>query len=277
MVTYKNRTAIVTGAGSGIGLAISKLLIANGANVWLADSNEKGVNSACDELGRNAHPIVLDVRNAKDIKTLVNYIVDKHGSIDFLFNNAGIGIGGETHILGVEHFDRIVDVNIKGVLNGVAAVYPIMVKQGQGCIVNTASIAGLLPAPLMVDYSMTKHALVGLSRSLRIEARKHGIQVNVLCPAAIETPIIDSKGPSDLRSTRKYSLRDYVSTFGRPYPADLFAKYVLEKVRLNKEIIVAPRQGRLVANLFRIAPNLVLKVIQKNYLKQLNKQRIEAK
>lgn len=271
MITYKNKTAIVTGAGSGIGLAISKLLIAKGASVWLADINESAVRSECAELGPNAHPVLLDVRNAEEIKTLVEEVVGKHGSIDFLFNNAGIGIGGEMHELGVEHFDRIIDVNIKGVLNGIAAVYPLMVKQGQGCIVNSASIAGLVPAPLMADYSMTKHALVGLSRSLRIEAKEHGVQVNVLCPAAVETPILNSKGPSDLRNTREYSLRDYVCTFGKPYPVDKFAEYVLDKIKANKEIIVAPKQGRLVATLFRIAPSLVLNIVQKNYLKELKK------
>src|SRR5690606_36449589 len=140
MLTYKNKTAIVTGTGSGIGLAISKELIARGAKVWLADINEKGVRSSSAELGLNAYPILLDVRNAKEIKTLVDQVVANHGSIDFLFNNAGIGICGVMHELGVQHFDRIIDINIKGVMNGIAAVYPIMVKQGSGCIVNTASI-----------------------------------------------------------------------------------------------------------------------------------------
>jgi NADP-dependent 3-hydroxy acid dehydrogenase YdfG len=144
MLTYENKTAIVTGSGSGIGLAFTNELIERGAKVWLADIDEKGVRSASAKLGPNAYPILLDVRNAKEIKNLVDQVVANHGSIDFLFNNAGIGIGGQMHELGVEHFDRIIDVNIKGVMNGIAAVYPIMVKQGQGCIVNTASIAGSL-------------------------------------------------------------------------------------------------------------------------------------
>jgi short-subunit dehydrogenase len=156
-------------------------------------------------------------------------------------------------------------------MNGIAAAYPIMVKQGQGCIVNTASIGGLIPAPLMIPYSMTKHAIVGLSRGLRIEAKEHGVQINVLCPAAIETPLIDSKGPADLNIPRNYSLRGYVSVFGKPYPVEKFAKNVLDKVKLNKEIIVAPLQGRLVAILFRIAPRLVLNIARKSYLKELKK------
>jgi NADP-dependent 3-hydroxy acid dehydrogenase YdfG len=113
MVTFKDKTAVVTGAGSGIGLAVSRELIARGAKVWLADINEKEVKSASFELGSNAHPILLDVRNAKQIKALIDHVIDKHGRIDFLFNNAGIGIGGEIHELGVEHFDRIIDVNMR--------------------------------------------------------------------------------------------------------------------------------------------------------------------
>ncbi|MBK9270022.1 MAG: SDR family oxidoreductase [Saprospiraceae bacterium] len=272
MFTYKNKTAIVTGAGSGIGLAISKELIARGAKVWLTDINEEGVKSASAELGTNAYPILLDVRNANGIKILVDQVVANFGSLDFLFNNAGIGICGEMHELGVEHFDRIIDINIKGVMNGIAAAYPIMVKQGMGCIVNTASIAGLLPAPLMVDYSMTKYAIVGLSRGLRIEAKEHGVQINVLCPAAIETPLIDSTGPNDLSYiSQRNSLRDYVSKLGKPYPVDKFAKHVLDKVKSNEEIIIAPKQGRLIATLFRIIPGLVLSIVRKNYLKELQK------
>lgn len=112
---------------------------------------------------------------------------------------------------------------------------------------------------------------------MRIEAKEHGVQINVLCPAAIETPLIDSKGPDDLNIPRKYSLRDYVSTFGDPYPVGKFAKQVLDKVKLNKEIIVAPMQGRLVANLFRIVPGLVLNIAQKSYLEELKKHAEERK
>ena len=107
-----------------------------------------------------------------------------------MFNNAGIAIGGSAHDYGIQEWNQIIDVNLRGVVNGVQAAYCIMIKQGFGHIVNTASITGLMPTPGQVAYSMTKHAVVGLSLSLRAEAALLGIRVSVLCPGAIRTPIL---------------------------------------------------------------------------------------
>ena len=100
-------------------------------------------------------------------------------------------MGGSTHELDSSHWDRIIDINIKGVVNGVLTAYPLMVAQGDGHIVNTASGAGLAPAVLTVAYTTTKHAVVGLSTALRPEAALHGVRVSVLCPGAVDTPILD--------------------------------------------------------------------------------------
>jgi NAD(P)-dependent dehydrogenase (short-subunit alcohol dehydrogenase family) len=269
MISFKNKTALVTGAGSGIGLAISKELIKRGAKVWLTDINEKDVKEASVQLGANANFAHLDVRDSDAIKKLVGNIALSEGSLDFMFNNAGIGIGGEMQDLGVEHFDRIIDINIRGVMNGIAAAYPLMVKQKYGCIVNTASAAGLAPIPLLTPYAMTKHAVVGLSRSLRIEGEHYGVQINALCPTAIETPILDSTGPSDLSSPWKYGARDYLTNLAPAYPVGKFAKYALDKVASNRELIVAPFQGRIVATLFRYAPGLVMSRIRKLFKDEL--------
>lgn len=222
-------------------------------------------------MGANAHPCTLNVCNAEEFSVLAADVMSNHGSVDFLFNNAGIGIGGEMTDLAVVHFDRFIDVNLRGVSNGVAAVYPLMVRQGFGSIVNTASIGGLVPTPLMVSYSITKHAIVGLSRGLRIEAREHGVNVNVLCRAAIETPLVDSRGPSDLAASLKYGIRDYVSKISKPMPATDFAAYELNKVQLNKEIIIAPKKAQLIWLLFRFFPKLILIIIGKNYKDELKK------
>lgn len=269
MITFKNKTAIVTGAGSGIGLALSKELISRGTKVWLTDINEDAVKEASASLGSQAHAAHLDVRNADAVKALVDHVSQSQGNLDFLFNNAGIGVGGEMQDLGVEHFDRIIDVNIRGVTNGIAAAYPLMVKQGNGCIVNTASAAGLVPSPLLAPYVMTKHAVVGLTRSLRIEGEHYGVQVNALCPTAIETPILDSKGPSDLSIPWKDGARRYVSRLAPPYPVDKFAKYALDCVASNKELIVAPLEGRIAVRLFRLVPWLALKRIRQFYKEEL--------
>ena len=108
-----------------------------------------------------------------------------------MFNNAGIVWGGDTELLTLDQWNAIIDVNIRGVVHGVAAAYPQMIRQGHGHIVNTASMAGLTAAGQITSYVMTKHAVVGLSLALRSEAAAHGVGVLVVCPSAVETPILD--------------------------------------------------------------------------------------
>ena len=115
MVSFKNKNAVVTGAGFGIGLALSKKLVNRGAKVWMTDINKKSVDQASDILGAQARSVHLDVRDAGAIKNLVKQITGSEDGLDFIFNNAGIGVGGEMQDLTVAHFDRIIDVNIRTV------------------------------------------------------------------------------------------------------------------------------------------------------------------
>ena len=273
MTAFQNKSAIVTGAASGIGLALSKELIARGAHVWLTDINEAGAQQAASSLGSDAHSALLDVRDANAVAQLVAEVDTGHDGLDFMFNNAGIGIGGEMHELGVDHFDRIIDINIRGVTNGIAAAYPRMVAKRQGCIVNTASAAGLSAVPLLTPYAMTKHAVVGLSRSLRIEAEHYGVQVNMLCPSAVETPILDAEMPTDLRGVWRPDVRGYLSKLAAPFPVEKFAKYALDGVESNREFIVAPFQTRLSMVLNRLAPTLVANRFRKFYQEELEGRR----
>jgi NAD(P)-dependent dehydrogenase (short-subunit alcohol dehydrogenase family) len=255
---WKGSTAIVTGAASGIGLALSKAMVSRGAEVWLTDVDAGGAKAAAEAIGAGAHAAELDVRDAVAVRETVDRVAERQGRIDYLFNNAGIGIAGESHCMGTEHFDRTVDINIRGVTNGIVAAYPRMIEQGHGHIVNTASAAGLLPVPLMTAYSMTKHAVVGLSESLRLEAQGHGVRVSVLCPTAVETPILDSEGPEDLTRPWRPNLRRYLETIGgAPYPVEDFAAYALAGIEANRGRIIAPASGRMGALLYRLLPRLV--------------------
>ncbi|MFT5610375.1 MAG: NAD(P)-dependent dehydrogenase (short-subunit alcohol dehydrogenase family) [Arenicella sp.] len=266
---YANKTVIVTGAASGIGLALSTELIKRGAKVWLSDISYSQAQAGAAQLGKNAHAVALDVRDAVAVQKLVDQIVAENAELNFMFNNAGIGMGGEMHALGVSHFDKIIDINIRGVMNSVAASYPVMVKQGHGCIVNTASAAGLGGVPLMAPYAMTKHAIVGLSKSLRIEGEHYGVQVNALCPSAIETPLLDANMAAGDEQIWRPDVRGFLSKFAPPYPVQEFAIYALDQIAANKAIIVAPRQTRVVMFLARLFPGLLDRRLKRLHLQEL--------
>jgi NAD(P)-dependent dehydrogenase (short-subunit alcohol dehydrogenase family) len=188
----------------------------------------------------------------------------ERGRLDLAFNNAGIGVGGPTEELSLEHWERTLDVNLRGVVHGVRAAYPLMIEQGSGHIVNTASLAGLTPFPLGVPYAMTKHAVVGLSVSLRVEARTHGVGVSAVCPGVIDTPILDAEGPPDLPRTRLAGRgREFFlhSNRGPAYPPERLAEDVLRGVEQNRAIIVAPPRARAAWVMNRIAPRLAERML----------------
>jgi len=262
---FDGQVAVVTGAASGIGRALSGALVRRGAVVVLADVDEDGVGAAAGELGSaagsRATGAVLDVADAPAFEDLVARTVADHGRLDLLCNNAGVGMAGEVADLTLAHWQRVLDVNLRGVVHGVAAAYPVMMRQGRGHIVNTASLAGLVPSPLLTAYATTKHAVVGLSTSLRAEAAAHGVRVTVVCPGVIETPILDKGNPPDLPQVP--SLPDgramLTRAIGTPYPAPALAADVLAGVAANRAFVVAPRHARAAWALYRVAPELVVR------------------
>lgn len=258
------RVAFVTGGASGIGRALCGVLVTRGANVVVADVNASGAAAVARDLnGRGAGSVTslsLDVTDAPGFEAAVRSTYAENGRLDLLFNNAGIGVGGRVEELTLAHWERTIDVNLRGVIHGVRAAYPVMLEQGFGHIVNTASLAGLLPFPLGAPYAATKHAVVGLSLSLRIEAAPHGVRVSAVCPGVIDTPILDSQGPPDLPAT---SLRGHGREMllhgnrGPAYPPQKLAVDVLRGVERNQAIIIAPPRARFAWLMYRLAPRLV--------------------
>ena len=157
--------SLITGGASGIGLAFGKELARRGCHVILADLQKEVAEKAklIEAEGGKASSAFLDVRDFEAFEKLILEMKETHGRIDTLFNNAGVVSGWEVKDDPIEDWNYIVDVNIKGVMNGTLACYKVMVEQGFGHIINTASVAGILPAPFVVSYGMTKHAVVGLS------------------------------------------------------------------------------------------------------------------
>jgi NAD(P)-dependent dehydrogenase (short-subunit alcohol dehydrogenase family) len=257
------RIAIVTGAASGIGRALATALAARGDTVVVADVDGDGAGRVAGELTRHgpgaATPAVVDVRDAGAVQALVDRARDTYGRLDLMMNNAGIGIGGDACELLLAHWDRVIDVNLRGVVHGVHAAYPVMVEQGSGHIVNTASLAGLLPSPGLTPYAMTKHAVVGLSLSLRAEAAAYGVRVTAVCPGVVDTPILDKTGPDDLPKpalsghTREF-FRHYQPRF---YAADRLAQDVFRGIDRNAALVIAPASARVAWYLWRYAPLVV--------------------
>jgi short-subunit dehydrogenase len=147
-----------------------------------------------------------------------------------------------------------------GVIHGVAAAYPRMVGRRRGHIVNTASLSGLVPSPLLVPYSTTKHAVVGLSVGLRIEAANYGVRVSVVCPGVIDTPLLDKGNPEDLPAVpTPADIRSMLTELvGKPYAASRLAVDALDGVALDRSIIVAPRHARVIWALYRAWPSLLI-------------------
>ena len=195
-----NQVAIVTGGASGIGLALGTGLAQRGWHVVLADIQDVAAKEHADRLTAlgpgSAVGVHLDVRDAEAVAGLVESTHAEHGQLDLMVNNAGIGIAGEPEELDLVHWDRAIDVNLRGVIHGCHAAYPLMMRQGHGQILNVASTAGLIPSlGQMAPYATTKFAVVGLSQALRIAGADHGIRVTARAPGGSTLRCWTERGP----------------------------------------------------------------------------------
>lgn len=266
--TYNGAVAVVTGAASGIGRALTEELAKRGSEVILADLQielAEEIASAIRAAGNNAQAFKLDVTDASAVDALLQNTVERTGRLDYLFNNAGIGIGGPIGRHTLEDWDRIIGVNFRGVIHGVYSAYPIMQRQGFGHIVNTASAAGLIPAPGTVAYSATKHAVVGLSTSLRAEVAAAGIRVSVLCPGVVRTAILEGGGKYGKLYTEDIPVEQQHKMIERfkPMPPDQFACQALNAIARNAAIIVIPSWWKLFWWINRLSPALLMLLMQR--------------
>ncbi|QFS92064.1 Putative oxidoreductase SadH [Mycobacterium sp. THAF192] len=261
MSSWYGKVAFVTGGGSGIGAALSAKLVDAGAQVWIADrqfDHAKTLAQRLDASGARAHAVELDVRDPAAVRRAIDAVVDAAGRLDYLFNNAGIGIGGEVDTLTLDDWSDIIDVNLRGVIHGVDAAYPIMIKQGSGHIVNTASMAGLITTSAQAAYSSTKHAVVALSKTLRVEGKTHGVRVSVLCPGVVRTPILTGGEYGHNRSISRENQQKLGEAL-RPMDPDEFADQALRAVMRNQAIIVVPRWWKALWYLERLSPALSMR------------------
>ena len=271
---YDGATAIVTGGASGIGRALTEELARRGCEVVLADLQiEMAENVALQirDSGGKAKALKVDVTDFPAMERIVRETIESSGRLDYIFNNAGIVIGCTANHYSIEDWNKIIDINLRGVVNGIQAAYFIMIEQGFGHIVNTASMAGLMPNPVNVAYAATKHAVVGLSLSLRAEAVQMGIRVSVICPGVIRTPILEGgKYGKILMNIPAEKLRDMLEEL-MPMAPDVLAKKVLNAVAKNRAIIIVPYFWKLLWWLNRLSPALGMAFAQ-NRFKKMQKE-----
>lgn len=189
------KVALITGAAGEIGTATMQLFAARGARIVAVDRNEQQLKQAVGALPAQANALALtaDVTREEDVAAYVRRAVEAAGTIDVFFNNAGIeGDVAPIQDYSLESFRRVLDVNVVGVFLGMKHVLPVMLKSGTGSIINTASIAGLIGSPHIAVYSASKHAVIGLTKSVAMECSKTQVRVNCVCPGLIQSRMLSS-------------------------------------------------------------------------------------
>ena len=223
MENIKGKVVVITGASSGLGAATARLLSAEGASVVLGARRVDRIQSLADELnakGGKAIAIATDVTDHDQVKHLVDAAVQKFGRIDVMINNAGLMPHSPLERLKIDDWNRTIDVNIKGVLYGIAAALPHMKQQKAGHIINVSSVAGHKVTPNGAVYCATKHAVRALSEGLRVEVKPYNIRTTIISPGAVATELPDSITEPDIAAG--------VSKFYQEtaIPADSFARAV---------------------------------------------------
>jgi NADP-dependent 3-hydroxy acid dehydrogenase YdfG len=243
----EGKIVVITGASSGLGEATARLLSAEGASVVLGARRADRIRSLADELtGRGAKALALttDVTHRDQVKRLVDVAVEAHGRIDVMINNAGLMPQSLLERLKIDEWDRMIDVNIKGVLYGIAAALPHMKQQKAGHIINVSSVAGHKVGPGSAVYAATKYAVRALSEGLRQEVKPYNIRTTVISPGAVATELPDSVTDPDT-AKRIQNFYEQVAI-----PADSFARTVAfamsqpEEVDVN-EILFRPTRQEL--------------------------------
>ncbi|OTG60130.1 oxidoreductase [Acinetobacter sp. ANC 4204] len=239
----ENKVVVITGASSGLGEATARLLANNGAKLVLGARRIDRLRALAADLGLNENAVVTtDVTQVEQVKALVDHAVKLHGRVDVLINNAGLMPSSLLEKQQIEDWGQMIDVNIKGVLYGIAAALPHMSAQKSGHIINVASVAGHKVSAGGVVYSATKHAVRVISEGLRQEVKPHNIRTTIISPGAVDTELTQSVTDPDMANGMKAFYEHNAIS------ADAFARTVLfainqpEDVDINEILFRPTRQ-----------------------------------
>lgn len=256
--TYPNKRAFITGAGSGLGRELCKLLAADGWTIGICDINEKSLNETVEmitQAGGKAIPFILDVADKNRYKEVAEEVLKQTGGIDLVVNNAGVGDGGLFEEYSLENWEWITGVNQMSVIFGCHYFVPVMKKQAYGQIINISSIASVSVSPSMSAYNTTKAAVKALSETLYAELKESGIRVSVVMPFFFRTNIIQyARGDSENRETAVHMVSG-----ARDSAADI-AHRILKAAGAGKFHILVPREAKILFHLRRFFPMTMLKL-----------------
>jgi NAD(P)-dependent dehydrogenase (short-subunit alcohol dehydrogenase family) len=226
------RTALVTGAGSGIGAAIAETLAAAGARVFATDRDEATARATADRIvsrGDEGRPLRLDVTDEESCRGAVEAVHEGNGRLDILVNNAGIGHVGTLVTTAGADLDRMYSVNVRGVFNVSKAFLPGMLERRSGSIVNLASVAGTVGLPDRLAYCTTKFAVVGLTKAMALDHATDGVRVNCICPGRVETPFVAARlreYPDPEKAYKQMASTQALGRMGRPEEIAAAALYL---------------------------------------------------
>tara|TARA_B110000503_G_C7147486_1_gene413631 strand:- start:576 stop:1385 length:810 start_codon:yes stop_codon:yes gene_type:complete len=267
-MNYNNKICLVTGAASGIGKAVCQSLLDSGATVVAVDVNKQQLVEWTSNQKNTVDARLLDVTDYNEFSTVIIDIVATYGQLDYLFNIAGITIAGEAVNLTIEHWRKVMSVDLDGTINGSTLAYKQMVKQGFGHIVNLASIQGLVPLPMEAPYVTAKYGVVGLSQALRVEGADLGVKVSVVCPGYVKTSIFEKSEMVHIdRKKHLDSLETYEKSGISPEGC---AEAILQGVIKNKGIIPVTTPAKLFWWLSRLSPGFLVKLLIKDLAKSRN-------
>ncbi|KQO18016.1 SDR family NAD(P)-dependent oxidoreductase [Paenibacillus sp. Leaf72] len=245
------KVVLISGASSGIGALAAKQLARRGAIVVLTGRNVEKLKAQVAEIGSNSSYFQMDVTSMEDVQQVIQSVLQKHGRLDILINNAGYGQFEYFETMPVEAFDQMMDTNYMGIVRCTKAVLPYMLSQGSGHIVNIASLAGKIGSAKSTAYTATKHAVLGFTNSLRMELRGKGIVVSAVNPGPIDTPFFSLADPSG----------NYVKnvSFFMMKP-DYVVKAIVRLIERRKAEINLPKSAAFGIKLYQLFPRLIDRV-----------------
>jgi NAD(P)-dependent dehydrogenase (short-subunit alcohol dehydrogenase family) len=247
---YQGKTALVTGAATGIGQWLCLELVKRGCKVAALDIQQDALQQTVDKGQEVAVGMIFstccDVTDNLAFGEAVKSAASELGGLDFMFNNAGIKLGEDVSVPLVDRIERLMDINLLGQIYGTLHALDIMREKGTGHIVNTASISGLVPIVSPASYTASKHGVVGFSLNIRNEVAALGVRVSIVCPSGVSTPMMD-----------------HVDDHSRLLSPEQFAKTVLDELPRGKALIVKGAMAKRLWVLYRISPSLFMKLASK--------------